>query len=167
MPDRVDGRQVQDVEPHPRDVGQAAFGLAERRAPAWLGTGGAREHLVPRTHSCALAIDGHAEHWLGSRGARSVRRRRGHRRETRVERDVRAVRLRQRAANALGAFQQPVPLRRPAGCVAQQLRAFEQLARDVLTGVHFCGETLPPAGERIHPRFDHVFGDAELAAHVE
>ena len=163
----MDGRQVQDVESHPRDIGQTVFRLAERRTPARLGTGGAREHLVPRTHPCALAIDGHREHRLGSRRARSIRRRRGHRRETRVERVMDAVRLWQRAANALSALEQPVPLRRPAGCVAQQLRAFEQLTRDVLTGVRFCRETLPPAGEGIHPRVDHVFGHAELAADME
>src|SRR5690606_42154543 len=60
--DGVDGRQVDDVEPHLRDGGQAAGRGGERaRAPAPVleppGALGAWEHLVPRARERERALD--------------------------------------------------------------------------------------------------------------
>ncbi len=46
--DRMDRRQVQDVEAHLRDVRQPGFAVAERAVRACVSAAGAREHLVPR-----------------------------------------------------------------------------------------------------------------------
>src|SRR6202162_5938765 len=54
-PDRVDGRQVKDVETHARDVGQALFDVAERAVATGL-PGRSREQLIPGAEPSALGI---------------------------------------------------------------------------------------------------------------
>src|SRR5437867_10479061 len=52
--DRMNGRQIDDVEPEIGDARQAISRLAERAAPRGIGTGGSREHLVPAAEARAL-----------------------------------------------------------------------------------------------------------------
>src|SRR5262249_46913027 len=59
--DRMNRRQIQHVEVHGRDIRQAAFGFLERGAARRVGSGRAREHLVPRAESRTLALDDHAQ----------------------------------------------------------------------------------------------------------
>ena len=58
--DRVDGRQVQDVEAHPGDVGEPLLDIAEGAVRARLA-GRAREQLVPGAEARPLEIDQHLE----------------------------------------------------------------------------------------------------------
>ena len=62
-PDRVDRREVDDVEAHRRDVGKAPLGLGEGRGdrPLRIAALGARKQLVPRTESSPLAVDDEPE----------------------------------------------------------------------------------------------------------
>ena len=62
-PDRVDRRQVDDVESHRRDVGKPPLGFGEGRGgrPLRIAALGAREQLVPRTEPSALAVDDERE----------------------------------------------------------------------------------------------------------
>src|SRR5207244_346026 len=55
--DGVDRRQVEHVEAHRRDVGQAGLHVLERAVPAWLRGRGAREQLVPRAVTGLFPID--------------------------------------------------------------------------------------------------------------
>ena len=59
--DRMDRRQVEDVEAHRRDVGQPRFGVAQRAAARRVGRARAREHLVPRAEPRANRIDRDAQ----------------------------------------------------------------------------------------------------------
>ena len=58
-PDRVDRREVDDVEAHRRDVGKAPLGFGEGRGdrPLRIAALGAREQLVPRAEASPLAVD--------------------------------------------------------------------------------------------------------------
>ena len=56
-PDRVDRRQVQDVEPEVGEIGEPGFGVAKRPVAPGLRTGRARKQFVPGTEARALAID--------------------------------------------------------------------------------------------------------------
>ena len=60
-PDGVDGREVQDVEPHVGHVGQLRPDVGERPVAQWVRRGRAREHLVPRAEAGLLPIDRHRE----------------------------------------------------------------------------------------------------------
>src|SRR3989441_11616766 len=64
-PDRVDGRQVDDVEAHRRRALELRLGVLERAARA-------REELVPRGEACALTIGDHRELALAPGGVRAV-----------------------------------------------------------------------------------------------
>ena len=55
--DRVDGRQVDDVETHRRDRRQAGGGGAQRARLVRRGALGAREELVPGGEGAELAVD--------------------------------------------------------------------------------------------------------------
>src|SRR6185436_20620890 len=56
-PDWMDRRQIDDVETEIGDARQLGARVAEGAAPARIGAGRAREHLVPRAEAGALAID--------------------------------------------------------------------------------------------------------------
>src|SRR5213594_1348697 len=70
-PDRVDGRQVDDVEAHRRGARQLRLGFLEGGAPIG-GRSRAREELVPGGESRALRVDDHLELTLGPRRLRPV-----------------------------------------------------------------------------------------------
>src|SRR6185503_15480233 len=55
--DRMDWRQVHDVEAHRRDIGQAASRGRERAMARKLLRGGAREELVPRAEASERPLD--------------------------------------------------------------------------------------------------------------
>ena len=55
--DGMDRRQVEDVEAHAGDVGEAIRDVAERAVPAGLGRRRAREALVPGAEGRALDLD--------------------------------------------------------------------------------------------------------------
>src|SRR3989441_11343086 len=64
-PDRVDGRQVDDVEAHRRRALELRLGVLERPARA-------REELVPRGEACALPVGDHLELARAPGGVRAV-----------------------------------------------------------------------------------------------
>src|SRR5205085_11527263 len=68
-PDRMDGRQVKDVEAELRHVRQASGAIAQGPVTAsW--TRRAREHLVPCAEGGTFAIDLNPEHTLVGRGGK-------------------------------------------------------------------------------------------------
>ena len=71
--DRMDRRQVDDVEAHRRDVGQPSRRFAERRAPGRDRCRRTREHLVPGAEPRALALDDDAQHARIARGPAAAR----------------------------------------------------------------------------------------------
>ena len=151
--DRMNRRQVQHVESHRRDVRQARGRFVERRAARRVGARRSREHLVPRAIARALAFHGHAQRpFVSGRGA-AVRGPRHRLHELFAERlgdafllwTVGGERVRR-------AGEDPIA----AGRAADHRRAFEQLARDVLSRAELLRERLPPALESIDPPFDRV-----------
>ena len=83
--DRVDRRQVEDVEAHAGDVGQALLHVAEGAVPAGLGGRRAGEELVPGAEPGPLAVHPDAEHAVERRAGRAVGVPGHDRRERRLE----------------------------------------------------------------------------------
>ena len=59
----MNGREVENVETHGRDLRQLPLDIRERAMLSWNGGSRAREHLVPAGKTCSLAID--AERKIG------------------------------------------------------------------------------------------------------
>ena len=175
--DRVDRRQVQDVEPHRRDIGETRGRLVEGGAPRGVGAGRPRKHLVPRAEPRPLPLDGDPEHAVEAGRPAAIR-----------IRDHQPLQLlRQRQSHALpgggaGILERRGPLRQGAGDLlsgrtgrpparrrlhalerfANQGRPFEQLAPDVLSGAELLGELRPPARKPVDPALHRVFVRADL-----
>src|SRR5688572_18099151 len=60
--DRMNGRQVNDVEAHLFDVWQHRFAITERPVRLGVRPRGARKELVPSSESCEDRIDDDTEH---------------------------------------------------------------------------------------------------------
>ena len=163
--DRMDRRQVDDVEAHGRDVGQPPRGLGEgrgRRAasdrdPASAGTARTRRRTRARSRSTTS----------GSSGERVAKRRSGWRRAAAssaspLERgDPR--RLRARALERVPARRAGGARRRPASALLGpgQRRLHEQAAlldldRHGHAGLALALQPLAPRPERVAPRLDRV-----------
>src|SRR5262245_56587412 len=69
--DGMDGGQVDDIEAHGSDVGQARLAIFEAAMLPWGGCAGTWKHLVPGAEACFGAIDYHCELWAvgGSQGS--------------------------------------------------------------------------------------------------
>jgi hypothetical protein len=169
VPDRMDRREVEHVESHPGDVGQARLAVAERAVPPRLRARRAGKHLVPRGIARALAVDHDRElPVVGRRGApvgvaRGERRRLlGHAEAPQLRGVGGARELLPGQAQARGVL--------GAGAVRgprEQERADARGRREV--GVHAPRELRAPRQERVHPARDRVAvapdaRDRELAA---
>ena len=66
--DGMDGREIDHVEAHLGDVGQALFAIGEGAVLAGLGRGGAGKELVPGAESGANRIDDDGEFAVGFGG---------------------------------------------------------------------------------------------------
>ena len=150
VPDRVDGREVQDVEAElgqPRDL----LGRAAQAAP------GAREQLVPGAEAAALAVDLERQRrvellLLGSVApARGLDERRDLRVEDRAHVAVLLERVGDRGQPALGGAGGAL------GRLAQEHHALGRLAGQVgLAGLDLAAHLVAPRGEGIGPRPDGV-----------
>src|ERR1041385_2124426 len=61
LPYGMDRREVQHIESHRGDIGQARFAIFERAMPAGLGAARTREHLIPGTEAGLLSIHHYRE----------------------------------------------------------------------------------------------------------
>ena len=138
VPDRVDRRQVEDVETHRGDGREPGLGLGEGGAAGRIGALRAREHLVPGGEAGPHPIDLHVKLAVVARDDRRVDAARRQVHQHRIERQL------QRLVDALycrrpsrAPLQQVV--RSPSAPISangrEQPRAFEQVAADVLAGV--------------------------------
>ena len=161
--DRVDRRQVENVESHPGDIRQPSLGVLERSGA--VGIGGARpgEHLVPGAEAGALALDHDPQGAVVGLAAAAVGVARHQMRQLGIERRVDPWGLVAVAADQLGTVAEAVgvgPLGPSCGR-ADELGPLEQLARDVLSGLRLLGQLVMPRGERIDPRQHGVFLPAQ------
>ena len=154
--DRMDGRQVDDVEPHGRRALQLALGITER--PVTAGHARAREELVPCGEARALAIHHQLVFPLAPRGVGAVEVTFHQRRQRGVLRDADRRRLARRALDARGPRGERggVLTGGAAGGAAHQRRALLELAGHVLTGIHPLGEVGQPRGKRVGHGLDRV-----------
>ena len=166
---RMNGRQVHDVEPEIGDPRQLRARFGEGAASTRIRTGRSREHLVPGAEARALAIDPDAPGWRRRR-ARAVRVPCHQRRELAVHPARHALFDGRRLGERIGPFEQPVrvglrrsDLFRACGRLANENRSFEQLQRHVLTRRRLHLHVAPPCEESIDPRDDRVLVPSRLA----
>ena len=159
--DRMDRRQVQDVEPHRRDVGQARLDVGEGAVAALLVAARAREQLVPGREARPLAIDGNGERSrqldrelaLGGAAHQGGQRRSERLLVERLERSLERGAIRSVGPFRSGLHEAPADL---------------EVDRDVLARVEALGEITAPRSEAVDPRAHRVqvpaeTGDPELA----
>ena len=153
--DRMDRRQVGDVEPHRGRPLELALGVAKR--PVAAGDVGAGEELVPGGEARALAVDDDLVFALGPGGVGAV--------EVRVhEAAERGVVRGRRGGDLVAAGEGLGPAGQPPGVVAgrapggglDQRRALAQLAGHVLARRHPLVEVGQPGAERVGQRLDGV-----------
>src|SRR5206468_2296804 len=158
--DRMDGRQVYDVEPELSDVWQHPLRVAEGAVPLRVGRGRAGKKFVPGAEDGAIALGEDAQVALEPAGDGAIRMSRCRGEQTRI--DGRGNRGGGLAAEQ-GLLSLPQPLRIRPGSAAfrprrrgvEQRRALEQL------GGHLSPD-LGLALDRIAPAVDlrlHVFDD--------
>ena len=171
-PDRMDGRQVEDVESHVRHVRQLGPHVGEGAVAVRVGGGRTREHLVPGAETGPLPVGHHGvdlrrrgvcrvaepvhqppedvgEHELDERGRAGAA---GH-----LLGDVPVDAL--HPGPEVGGHQGEQALRgggRPLRRGIDQLGADQQLERDILTGVGPGAQVAAPCQKSIHLRVDGV-----------
>ena len=159
--DRMNRRQIDDVESQVGDAGQRSARLAERRAAGRIGAGRSREHFVPRAEARALAVHPDAAR-RRVRRPRSIRIREHPRCEPVVDGRIQALVDRRRVAQRVGTFEQPVRIGcrpEPFGAarrLAHEQRPFEQFERDVLVRRSLRLDIAAPGLEAIDPGHDLV-----------
>ena len=131
-----------------------------RAARAW-------KHLVPGGEARALAIHQHAKHAVVHGGAPAIGRGRRGIGHDGIEGGRLAVPRVGITGEERGALEQEIGARRSGGGVPEQGGALEQLARDVLPGLHLGHQPLAPRCERVDPRLDRVLRAAGAAADGE
>src|SRR4051812_6891630 len=158
--DRVDGRQVDDVEPELFHIRNHRLRVAEGPM-ASRGARRAGEELVPRAEDGALALGEDAKLLRMADRDGPVGVPRGDLGEARIEggRD-RCGRL--AGAQLLLRFPQPHRVERrsltgrgsPLGCRGQERRPFQKLGMDLPAGIDLALDLSCPAPEKVRPRLD-------------
>jgi len=72
--DRMDGRQIQDIETHSRHVREARLDVAKRPVPVWFAGGRAGKQLIPAAELRALSVSHELECGAGSEAPVGVAR---------------------------------------------------------------------------------------------
>jgi hypothetical protein len=139
----VNGRQIEHVEAHLGDIGQALLHVLEGAVTARLVGGGAREHFIPRAEAGALAVHGDAQDALVGGAGAAVGVAGHHGFEGGIERGCHAAVA---LGHGLGLIEQPLAIGAAdaPGGAPDQLRPFEQVATDILVGLDLLGEPLAP-----------------------
>ena len=154
--DRMDRREVDDIEAERRDTGQGPLGVAEGAVPPGIGGGGPGEELVPRRESRLAAIGADPVLAVGPGEPVGL-----------------AVRLHEalelggspaptRASDGRGIAEHRGVVGEAAVVVAPRVRlglthllgAFQQLRGDVLPRAHLLLQLAPPGGEPVDPPLD-------------
>src|SRR4051812_25453847 len=158
--DRVDGRQVDDVEPQLAYVRNHRLGVPESSMPSG-GPGRSGEELVPRAEDRALALREDAKLLRMADRDGPIGMPRGDLGKARIE-GARDGGGRLAAAQLLLRFPQPQRVesacltRRgsPLGCRGQERRTFQKLGMDLAAGVDLALELSCPATEQVRPGLD-------------
>jgi hypothetical protein len=156
--DRMNRREVEDIESEVHEVGQARFDVAERPVSTRDGGCRTRKQLVPGTEHGSLAIGFELEGRM-TRGLLWMNRPHHRQGEIAIERSGetllhRRTRVLQDRAHAT---QNGRRLLQPRRALRDEARAFQELARQVLTCFAALLEILAPGAEQVGPRFDGVF----------
>ena len=156
--DRVDRRQVQDVEPEIGDVGQPCDHVAQGPVLAGLGGGRAREQLVPGREPGVDRIHRHLERRLGQRLPAAVRVAAHQVRERHGARGAGPLLDPGAAHELVRQCSQPARIgaRRPFGRLRDQDGPHLELRRHVLSGVQALVEVPAPGREQVCPCSDLV-----------
>ena len=157
-PDRVDGWQVQHVEPHPGHVRETGLDVGEGAVAAPVSRGRSWKHLVPRAEASSLPV--HLDRQLRVVGHREPPVRvRMHQLGQLVGHGRLPGRLRgSRGAEGAGERPERSTVRpvRPRQGLLHQKGPREKLHRDVLAGFGLRGEVPSPRAEPVHPPSDRV-----------
>src|SRR5690606_32433366 len=147
--DGVDRRQVEHVEAHRRDVGEARLAVLQRAVAALLEGARSREHLVPGAEARALAVDVYLELAGMAGGVPAVGMGRHQRGQLVGQRRLR------RLVTARLQLRGPRAQRLHAAAARPRRRLLDELGADqVVHRLHPAGrdlllEALPPGAERI------------------
>src|SRR5215475_12804833 len=79
LANRMDGREIEDVKTHMRQIGQTCFAILKRTVLAWQRRAGARKHLVPGAEAGLGTLYHHRELTWGG-GSKTAVRIQGHQR---------------------------------------------------------------------------------------
>ena len=151
--DRMDRGEVEDIEAHCGDVWQSRDAIAERAVLSGNGALAARDHLVPGAVNGPLAID-HQRKEPRPRQVRPLlaRGQRGRELCAQEQFDLAGLQIRielptdERCRLLIGADR-----------LRQQCRSLERIEADILAGLLFQLEAVPPARKCVGPGFDGIF----------
>jgi len=156
--DRVNGRQVDDIESHPRDVGQPGGAVGQRSVAGRVGRCRPGEELVPGAEASAFTVYPYAQldRIPGGQGAVGVAT--NQLEQVIAERDgcPSSGPLRSRQGRGPVAEPFPVGARGAGGGGSHQLRPDDQLIRHVLIGVHSLDEITAPGEKPVYPALEGV-----------
>ena len=155
--DRMDRRQIEDIEAHRGDIGEESLDVRQRAVLAGPSGGGARKHLVPGREARALAVDLDGERrvvTLDELRVGAAPRELAQRLALRQQGPLLAGA--HRIGERLGPLPQPARLRvgQPARVRQGQRRALSQVDVDVLPRLVFLRKSPSPALEVIDPCLD-------------
>ena len=155
--DRMDRRQIDDVEPHRRGALELGRGFREGGAPV-DGRLGAREELVPRGEARPLAVDDDLELARGPGRLRPVEMATHQFAELGFDGARRGLRLGRGALDPIGAGDERRAVRalRALRRGQDQLRALPQRARQILVRRAALLQIREPRAEGIRERLDRV-----------
>ncbi len=169
--DRVDRGEVEHVEPHALDVGQAADHVVEGAVAGGIAARRAREHLVPGGELGGRPVDRDLELVAVARGVGAHARAPHQRAHVLAEHDLEQAALVLLERRKLAEQRLQRLLVRALGLLMRlldQLAALDQLERDVEAGVVLLLHLVAPAREQVAPSLDRVevagvAGDRKLA----
>ena len=157
--DRMDGRQVDDIEAHAPDRGEPVDAVVEGAVAAGDPALRAREHLVPGREGGRGAVHHHLELPVVAREVRPRLDARHHLAQVGVEEDVEAAVARGRGLEPLERTGQRGRVRvpRPPARASEHRAAFEQLAGEVdLTAGQASPHLLDPGAEGVGPGLHRI-----------
>ncbi len=73
LANRMNGREIEDVKTHTRQIGQTCLTILECPVLAWQRRAGARKHLVPGAEAGLVTVHHHRELTWGGSGKTAVR----------------------------------------------------------------------------------------------
>ena len=161
--DRVNGREVDNVEPHARDLRKKLLALSERALPARFTRAGAREDLIPCAEKGLLPVDHQGERpfidGLDAPVGVSFHERREFLAHGERDRPL-PIAFAERVCK--GPQGLAIPLRYPLRCLFYEARTYLEINAYVLPGTEFLLEVFLPRAEAVDARLQGIMPEADL-----